>query len=207
MAVGWCAVVATGCIALAARSAAAVDDCVPMGDDPQDCHYEGAFACTAGWPADAVLGQGKSNQPLLHARCSAHTSSLHTRVPASFHSLRSAFLLHALPLMSTESLAHLVQHHICLQQLTCRSCAGRAGYCHKPNASERALMSVAAHNVDSLRGNLDRIVLSLDGSLEVRGWAVDPQAPGGGRTPVVVAVEVDGKEMFTGVADVSRPGG
>jgi hypothetical protein len=109
--------------------------------------------------------------------------------------------------MSTESLAHLVQHHICLQQLTCRSCAGRAGYCHKPNASERALMSVAAHNVDSLRGNLDRIVLSLDGSLEVRGWAVDPQAPGGGRTPVVVAVEVDGKEMFTGVADVSRPGG
>ena len=68
-------------------------------------------------------------------------------------------------------------------------------------------MSAAAHNVDLLRGNLDRIVLSLDGSLEVGGWAVDPQAPGGGRTPVVVAVEVDGKEMFTGVANVSRPGG
>ena len=59
---------------------------------------------------------------------------------------------------------------------------------------------------DSLRGNLDRIALSLDGSLEVAGWAVDPLSPGGGHTPVTVAVDVDGKEMFSGVANNSRPG-
>lgn len=60
---------------------------------------------------------------------------------------------------------------------------------------------------DVLRGNLDKITLGLDGSLEVNGWAVDPQAQGGGRPPVTVAIEVDGKEIYSAVANVSRPGG
>lgn len=76
----------------------------------------------------------------------------------------------------------------------------------------RAVLAAASiqpigRDLDVLRGNLDKISLGLDDSLEINGWAVDPKAQGGGRPPVTVAIEVDGKAIYSSVANVSRPGG
>lgn len=86
------------------------------------------------------------------------------------------------------------------------------GYCHFPNASLDAVLQAAdAIAADpsastALRGSFDALTINPDGSASVVGWAVDPNAAGGGRPAVTVAVEADGKVIWTGIADVSRPG-
>eukprot|EP00038_Savillea_parva_P026063 m.51112 g.51112 ORF g.51112 m.51112 type:complete len:719 (+) comp7286_c0_seq1:47-2203(+) len=130
-----------------AQSMKATPECISLGDNPQDCQFDGAFACfAAAFGPDPIVGQGA------------------------------------------------------------------AGYCNKPNASQAAVHAAATRifldthaNDGAMRGNFDGITLGPDGSLNVRGWAVDPTSEGSGRGSVPVGVTVDGHVMWTGYANASRP--
>lgn len=64
------ALITLGCLLHAALAMTSIDapsvaqggtaDCMPMGGDPQDCQFEGAFACTGDWPFDGAIGQGEA---------------------------------------------------------------------------------------------------------------------------------------------------
>ena len=111
--------------------------------DPQDCRFEGSFACfNAAWPTDAVKG------------------------------------------------------------------LGRAGYCHKPNATDELdKFEFGEFDFDDMmRGKFDSMGLDEDHTVDVTGWAVDPDSPGNGTVRLTVEVHVDGTMIWTAVANISRPG-
>ena len=116
-------------------------NCALMTAGPQDCRYEGAFACAglqhAGHPPNAVVGQGVF------------------------------------------------------------------GYCHKTSAAAAASATPPA---GPIQGALDSVTPELDGTVGVQGWAVDHAGPGGGRTPIAVGVAVDGKIVYSALANTNRPG-
>ena len=51
---------------------------------------------------------------------------------------------------------------------------------------------------EAIRGNLDHAFPNVvDGTVAVVGWAVDPAGPGDGTEHVTVAIEVDGRIIYT----------
>lgn len=75
-------------------------------------------------------------------------------------------------------------------------------YVHDTESPQTQFLGVVSAPVAGPAGNVDDVVEVLDGTLRVRGWAIDPVTP---NTPVEVRLRVDNMEVVRGLAELGRP--
>ncbi len=75
-------------------------------------------------------------------------------------------------------------------------------YVHDTESPQSQFLGVVSAPVAGPSGNIDDVVEVVDGTLRVRGWAIDPVSPA---APVEVRLRADNMEVQRGPAGLGRP--